>query len=167
MSDCEHVQEMIATEVARRGREPAWEDAAIAAHLVGCAACRAVLAQELELCLLLDEPLPLPPHELIPGVMARIATESSPSASLDRSEQGLAWAERFAWAASGAVAMYGLERLPELSEPWLSEVALQGLATLTALSAPFELNWLYLVVLGLGLLVAQGAMVYQVRSSAS
>lgn len=164
MIECQDRQEFITEMVTLKGAEPRWEPE-FAEHLRSCPACRQVLAQELELCALLDEPLPLPPADLISGVMARIA-EEAPSPVPAR-EPTLPWAERFAWAASGGVAMFCLDRLPLQTTDWLGEIqsALTSLASLW--SMPFELNGLYLAVMAVVLLAAQGAMVYQVKVSAT
>lgn len=164
MRDCPQIQDTITELVTLQGGEPAWSPA-IAEHLRGCPACRDVLKQELELCALLEEPLPLPPAGLISGVMARIAQEQ-PAQAFEK-EPALPWAERFAWAASGAVAMACLDRLPALGTNWWNEI-LSGFFSITSLwSAPFEINGSYLAALAAVLLAAQGAMVYQVRVSAS
>ncbi len=162
--DCQKFSEAIVEQVARLGREPRWDEA-VAQHLEQCQLCRQLLRDELELCRLLEEPVPLPPADLINGVMARLSAAAEPPEP--RAETALPWAERFAWAASGAAAMYGLERLPDLSGAWLGELQAAFFSVLGALAIPFEINGLYLLVLALTLFVAQGAMVYQVRSSAS
>jgi predicted anti-sigma-YlaC factor YlaD len=164
MSDCDDIQHAITEGVALAGREPPWQEP-ISGHLAGCASCREMLRQEVELARLLEEPSPLPPAGLIPEVMARIAAEPATALSPAPPASGLAWAERFAWAASGAVAMACLERLPSLSAPWLADAQLSFFSVLSSLAVPLEVNGLYLVVLALGLLAAQGVMVYQVRTS--
>ena len=167
MNDCEQIQQRITEEVSLSGREPHWKEASVADHVAGCAACRELLEQELELSRLLDEPLPLPPAGLIPDVMALIATDTEAALPARPTETGLPWAERFAWAASGAVAMFCLERLPSMSADLFSEAQLAVFSLLSSLAVPFEINGLYLAVVALGLLAAQGAMIYQVRASAS
>lgn len=164
MSDCRQIQETITELVTLKGGEPQWE-ASIAEHLKGCPQCREVLEQELELCVLLDEPLPLPPADLIPGVLARIASESPARPPLR--EPSLPWAEKVAWAASGAAAMFCLDRLPTLSTEWWDELWSSFWSIASVWSAPFEINGAYLAALALVLVLAQSVMVYQVRVSAS
>lgn len=163
MSDCQDRQDFITEMVTLKGAEPQWEPD-LAEHLQSCPACREALAQELELCALLEEPLPLPPSDLVSGVMARIGDDVNVAGPAR--EPALPWAERFAWAASGAVAMFCLDHLPLQATDWLAE--LQSIfASLASMgSMPFELNGLYLAVMAAVLLAAQGAMVYQVKVSA-
>lgn len=163
MSDCQDRQDFITEMVTLKGAEPQWEPE-FAEHLQSCPACREVLAQELELCALLDEPLPLPPSDLISGVMARIAGDA-PVTGPAR-EPALPWAERFAWAACGTVAMFCLDHLPLQATDWLVELQSAFTSLASVGSMPFELNGLYLAVMAVVLLAAQGAMVYQVKVSA-
>lgn len=166
MSDCDRYQIEIVEGTALPAY--AWGDE-LSAHLESCPCCQEVLEQERELNALLNEPLPLPPADLVPGVMARIESERSKHTASDVPvrEPSLPWAERFVWAASGAMAMYCLERLPDLSSRWFAETQVAIFSALSSLRLPLEVNIFTLVGLALVLLAAQGVMVYQVRTSAS
>jgi hypothetical protein len=221
MSDCQRYQEEIVTTVAPHGGETRWSGA-LGTHLDGCPTCREVADQELALSGLLSEPLPLPPADLIPGVMSRIRADAEtighgpaetalgsadllavseadledsalgskgrlpvretyledsalgskgrllvPETTAHLEDSALPWAERLAWAASGAAAMFFIERMPSVSTDWLGEAQAMLGGVMGWLWIPFEVNGLYLAVTALVLLALQGAMIYQVKASAS
>ncbi len=174
MRRCNDIQEALTEAFAFGGSErnlsPADRE-----HLEGCAECLDLMASEVEMNRLLAEPTPLVPAELVPNVLTRIAEEERIAMEgvgefrpeVVATEPNLLWTERLLWAASGAAAMYGLERLPNLSsEIWVPTQAFLTTSS-TLLEGVFSLNSLTLLVLTLVLIAAQLGMVYRVRINPS
>lgn len=132
-------------------------------HIVECQACQDFCEESLALANLLEEPIPLPPADLTAAVMQRIAQSELAEAEAPR----LPWAERFAWAASGAIAMFGLERIPEYSSSWFSGVEQLFLAGEWAFKVPLGVSMSTMIMTALTLLVVQGALVYRTKGTAS
>lgn len=129
------------------------------AHLEDCENCQAFLEESLALNQLMEEPIPFPPVNLTEQVMERVLHS-------EREEPSLPWAERLAWAASGAVGMYLLDRIPEYSSDWFSGLETLILQAEWAFSVPLAMSASTLFFTALILLIGQGALVYKTRGSA-
>ena len=156
MSDCQGWQQEIDEVLALGGAESDFSQP-LAEHLAGCESCREFCDDGLLLNQMMDEPAPLPPSEIVSGVMARVALERQP-------EVKLPWAERLAWAASGAVAMFFLERLPQVSLSWLSELQQSVAQVELAFPVPMAASASTLVLAAAALFVVQGTLVYRTRA---
>ncbi|MCA9778168.1 MAG: hypothetical protein KC800_15685 [Candidatus Eremiobacteraeota bacterium] len=157
MSDCQSWQQEIDEILAVGGAEDDFSTP-LSEHLLECESCREFCQDGLVLNQMMEEPAPLPPADLVSGVMARVASDREPE------EVRLPWAERLAWAASGAVAMFFVERLPEFSLSWLSEVE-QTMSQLDwAFPVPIATSASTLAVAALVLLAVQGSLVYRTRA---
>lgn len=157
MSDCREWQQEIDEILALGGAENEFSPA-LTEHLAGCENCREFCQDGLLLNQMMEEPAPLPPADLVSGVMARVAAERQPE------EVRLPWAERLAWAASGAVGMFFLDRLPEYSLSWLTELQ-QSVAQMEwAFPVPMATSASTLVFAAAALLVVQGTLVYRTRA---
>ena len=159
MSDCENYQ-MRMDEVLALGGTPSDFPDPCTDHVARCENCSAFLEESLALAPLLEEPIPFPPVHLAEQVMERISQSER-----ENVEAGLPWTERLVWAASGAVAMYGLDRLPEYSSNWLSEVESFFLQAEWAFATPVAMSASSLFLMALVLLLGQGALVYKARTS--
>lgn len=158
MSDCETYQ-MSMDEVLAFGGTPSDFPEECTEHIAHCESCSAFLDESLALGQLLEDPIPFPPVNLTEQVMERIAES-------EKVEVGLPWTERLAWAASGAVGMYCLDRIPEYSSNWLSEVQSFFLQAEWAFTTPIAMSASSLALMALVLLLGQGALVYKARTSA-
>lgn len=158
MSDCEKYQ-MSMDEVLAFGGTPSDFPEQCNEHLTRCESCSAFLEESLALGQLLEEPIPFPPVNLAETVMERIAES-------ERVEVGLPWTERLAWAASGAIAMYCLDRIPEYSMNWMSELQSFFIQAEWAFTTPVAMSASSLVLMAFVLLLGQGALVYKARTSA-
>lgn len=161
MSDCLEAQEAM-EEIAALGGDEEGLPAALRAHLGECKACREYWEESLELNRLLEEPLALPPANLAELVMARLEETEPPSLV----ETCLPWAERFAWAASGAVAMFCLERLPEYSTGWIAALGDLWSQSEALFQVPVAASASTLMLAALVLLSVQSALVYGTRKTA-
>lgn len=157
MSDCQRWQEEIDEVLAPGGTESDFSTS-LAEHLVACEECREFCADGLLLNQMMDEPVPLPPAEMVPRVMARIASEQSPQ------ELRLPWAERLAWAASGAVGMFFMERIPDYSNTWLLGIQQTMSQIDWSFPVPVATSASTLVLAALALLAVQGTLVYRTRA---
>lgn len=156
MSDCQSWQQELDELLALGGSEADFQPE-LNEHLESCEDCREFCREGLLLNQMMEEPLPLPPAELVPGVMARITADRRPE------EAKLPWAERLAWAASGAVGMFLLERLPEVSFSWfesLQEVLVQVDLTFPV---PMAASASTLALAAVVLFAVQGTLVYRTR----
>jgi hypothetical protein len=129
-------------------------------HLETCEACQAFLEESLALNLALEEPIPFPPANLAEQVMERIAFSEA-------EEPSLPWAERLAWVASGAIAMFCLERIPEYSSDWFSSFEAMFAQAEWVMKMPFALSASSLVLAAVVLFLVQGALIYGTRAKAS
>ena len=145
MSDCQDWQQEIDEILALGGTESEFSQP-LAEHLAACESCREFCDDGLLLNQMMEEPTPLPPSDIVSG------------------EVRLPWAERLAWAASGAVAMFFLERLPEFSLSWLSELQQSVAQVDLAFPVPMAASASTLVIAAAALLVVQGALVYRTRA---
>jgi len=157
VSDCQDWQQEIDEILALGGTESEFSQP-LAEHLAACESCREFCDDGLLLNQMMEEPTPLPPSDIVSGVMARVAEERHVE------EVRLPWAERLAWAASGAVAMFFLERLPEFSLSWLSELQQSVAQVDLAFPVPMAASASTLVIAAAALLVVQGALVYRTRA---
>ena len=170
MSDCLNYQESIDEVLALGGGEESLSPGLLE-HVGTCGACRAFLEEGLELNRLMEEPLPLPPVDLVEGVMARVkaeslAPESEHRPELEAVEPRLPWAERFAWAVSGAVGMYCLERVPEYSSSWFEGLDTLLFSTEWVFRMPMAVSATSLVAAAFLLFLFQGAIIYGTRGTA-
>lgn len=156
MKNCEHFQELI-DEILALGGSPAEYPSHLERHLTTCQECQAFSHDGLLLNQALDEPLPLPPADLAKQVMQRIQSSQI-------EEVKLPWAERLAWAASGAIAMFCLERIPEYSASWWSELEQATRQMDWLMATPLALSASSLVAAALSLLAVQGLLVYKTRT---
>lgn len=150
-------------EVLALGGTPEEFDQECQNHILECESCQAFCEESVALASLLDEPIPLPPADLTASVMQRITQSDLAEVELPR----LPWAERFAWAASGAIAMFGLERIPEYSSSWFSGFEQIFLAGEWAFKVPMGVSVSTMMVTAFGLVVLQGALVYRTKGSVS
>ncbi len=157
MSDCQEWQQEIDEILALGGAENDFSKP-LTEHLAACEGCREFCQDGLLLNQMMEEPTPLPPSDIVSGVMARVAAERLPE------EVRLPWAERLAWAASGAVAMFFLERLPDFSLTWLSELQRSVAQVDWAFPVPMAASASTLVLAAVTLLVVQGTLVYRTRA---
>ncbi|MCA9796416.1 MAG: hypothetical protein KC910_31630 [Candidatus Eremiobacteraeota bacterium] len=72
-------------------------------HLEACSDCREFVQESLELGRLLEEPLPLPPAELVERVMEAVKTPAA--------EPALGMGERLVWATLGGLIALGLQSM--------------------------------------------------------
>lgn len=162
MSDCQCHQEAIEEVLALGGGEESLS-AIVQEHLEQCEDCRDYLQEGLQLNKLMEEPLALPPSDLTELVMARIGAETEPA---EVPESRLPWAERFAWAVSGAVGMYCLERIPEYSSSWFEGLDKLVFQTEWVFRMPVAVSATSLAAAAFLLFVFQGAIIYGTRSTA-
>lgn len=157
MSDCLEWQETMDEILALGGTEVDFASP-LTEHLKSCESCRDFCSEGLLLNQMMEEPVPLPPAELVTGVMARVA------AVRPAEEVRLPWAERLAWASSGAVAMFFLERIPEFSLNWLTNLQQDVSQVDWSIPVPMVLSASTLIVLALVLATVQGTLVYRTRA---
>lgn len=157
MKQCEPYQQAM-DEVLAFGGGPEEFSGDCRAHLEQCDACKEFLDDSLALNLALEEPLPFPPSDLTERVMAKIAEQEPVEAKLP-------WAERFAWLACGAIAMFSLERLPEYSGEWLSSLQAVWTQTEWMLRTPVTASGSTLVLAAFLLAAVQGGLIYRARST--
>lgn len=160
--NCEHCEALIAEELAIGGNAESLSSECLE-HLAECEACSEILELELELNRMLEEPVPFPPTDLAARVMEKIELDS---AVVSSPELGLAWGERLAWMVSGAVLMFGIERLPNLSSDWALELQSQLSALSFALELPGLVSTGQVTLLAILLISIQGAMVVKVKGEA-
>jgi hypothetical protein len=158
VSDCQKWQEEMDEVLAFGGTEADFTPP-LTEHLEACEICRGFCSEGILLSQMMEEPVPLPPADLVPSVMARVAAAQSVE------EVRLPWAERLAWAASGAVGMFFIERIPEYSLSWLTN--LQQVVTQIdwSLPVPIAASASTLVLAAVTLVTVQGGLVYGTRAA--
>ena len=162
MSECDCYQEAIDEVLALGGGEESLS-VEVRRHLEECPDCTEFLQDCLQLNKLMEEPLPLPPADLTERVMARISADTVVEEPL---ETRLPWAERFAWAVSGAVGMYCLERIPEYSSSWFEGLDKLVFQSDWVFTMPVAMSATSLALAAFLLFVVQGAIIYGTRSAA-
>lgn len=100
--NCESYQERIDEQLAV-GVPADLLPGTLQAHLDECPECQLFLSESLELNRLLEEPLPLPPAELVERVMQAV---KAPAA-----EPALGMGERLVWASLGGLIALGLQSM--------------------------------------------------------
>lgn len=156
MTDCEQFQEAM-DDVLAQGGTPDEFSPQCRTHLHDCSECRDFVEESLELNRLMEEPVPFPPEDMVEQVMARIEADQL-------SEPRLPWAERFAWAASGAVAMYCVERIPQYSSSMWTTMESVLTQSESLLKVPLAMSPSFLVLMALSLLLVQTALIYRTRA---
>jgi HAMP domain-containing protein len=157
VSDCQQWQEEMDEVLAFGGTEADFAPS-LTEHLTRCDGCRDFFSEGLLLNQMMEEPVPLPPGDLVANVMSRVA------AAHPVEEVRLPWAERLAWAASGAVCMFFIERIPEYSLSWLTS-AQQMVAQIDwSVPVPMAASASTLVLAAVALAAVQGTLVYQTRA---
>ena len=157
MTECEQHQEAM-DEVLAFGGTAEEFSVECQEHLQECQSCQAFVEESLALNQVLEEPLAFPPVDLTERVMARIAAE-------EVEEVKLPWAERFAWLACGAIAMYCLERLPEYTSDWTTSLETFWSQTEWMIQMPVTASASTLVLAAVILAIVQGGLIYGTRSA--
>ena len=169
MRDCQNRQAEMDEILAVGGSEADFSPA-LAEHVESCENCRKFCREGLLLNQLMEEPVPLPPVDLVPGVMGRLERHPQSLSGLpgpvERGprESKLTWAERMAWASSGAVAMFMWERIPVVSLSWLESLQNVLLQVDWTFPVPVSTSASTLVVAALTLMTVQGALAYKTRA---
>lgn len=156
MTDCHQFQEAM-DEVLGLGGTTDEFSPECRSHLRHCSECQVFVEESLELNRLMEEPVPFPPEDMVNQVMARIEAEQAPEARLP-------WAERFAWAASGAVAMYCVERIPQYSSSLWTTLESVLSQSESLLKIPMTISPSFLILMALSLLLIQTALIYRTRA---
>jgi predicted anti-sigma-YlaC factor YlaD len=156
VSDCQQWQEEMDEVLAFGGTEAEFSQP-LTEHLATCEPCRDFCSDGLLLNQMMEEPVPLPPADLVPNVMAQVAAAQTVDVRLP-------WAERLAWAASGAVSMFFIERIPEYSFSWLTDLQQVVAQVDWSFPVPMAASASTLVLAALTLATVQGTLVYRTRA---